>query len=258
MISFTIITCTYNAGGVLKRTLDSVLSQTYGNMEHLIIDGASSDSTLSLVDDYKKEDAECSSKHIIRVVSEKDGGLYYAMNKAIDMVDKDYLVFLNAGDIFSSNDTLQRIAESVPLNEEMPAVLYGDTDIVDDNGAFLRHRRLTPPSKLSWKSFKWGMLVCHQSFYVNSELAGKVHYNTKYHYSADIDWCIRVMKEAENRGMTLQRLNFVVTNYLDGGMSVKNHKASLHERFSVMRENYGLAITIFMHILFVLRAVIKK
>ena len=58
MISFTIITCTYNAGGVLKRTLDSVLSQTYGNMEHLIIDGASSDSTLSLVDDYKKKNAD--------------------------------------------------------------------------------------------------------------------------------------------------------------------------------------------------------
>ena len=140
----------------------------------------------------------------------------------------------------------------------MPGVLYGDTDIVNMEGRFLRHRRLSPPVRLSWRSFKWGMLVCHQSFYARTDIAKQIHYNLEYRYSADVDWCIRIMKEAKRRHLPLRNVNAVITNYLDGGMSIQNHRASLKERFQVMRSHYGLLTTLFVHAWFVVRSLFKK
>ncbi|MBL1935225.1 glycosyltransferase, partial [Klebsiella pneumoniae] len=77
--------------------------------------------------------------------------------------------FLNAGDFLPAADTVSHIVEM--LNGQLPAVLYGDTDIVDGEGRFLHHRRLSPPEKLSWKSFRQGMLVCHQAFYARTDFA---------------------------------------------------------------------------------------
>lgn len=192
------------------------------------------------------------------VVSEKDRGLYDAMNKGIQKATGDYLVFLNAGDVFPSPDTLELVASSVGDGEELPGVLYGNTNIVDDEGHFLRHRRLQPPERLTWRSFRQGMLVCHQAFYARTDLAKANPYNMQYRFSADVDWCIRVMKAAERQGLPLRNVDAVVVNYLDGGMTVKNHRASLRERFRLMRHHYGLLPTLAMHAWFVLRSVLKK
>lgn len=196
--------------------------------------------------------------HEVIVVSEKDRGLYDAMNKGIQKATGDYLVFLNAGDVFPSPDTLELVASSVGDGEELPGVLYGNTDIVDDEGHFLRHRRLQPPERLTWRSFRQGMLVCHQAFYARTDLAKANPYNMQYRFSADVDWCIRVMKAAERQGLPLRNVDAVVVNYLDGGMTVKNHRASLRERFRLMRHHYGLLPTLAMHAWFVLRSVLKK
>ena len=171
MIKFSIITCTYNAESVLQRTLDSVMKQTCCNVEHLIIDGKSKDKTLAMVKAYKHKNDVGESAHEIRVFSEPDKGLYDAMNKGIDRATGDYLVFLNAGDVFPSADTLEYVEGCVGEGEVLPGVLYGDTDIVNMDGRFLRHRRLSPPKKLTWRSFIWGMLVCHQSFYTRTDIA---------------------------------------------------------------------------------------
>lgn len=191
-------------------------------------------------------------------MSEKDRGLYDAMNKGIQKATGDYLVFLNAGDVFPSPDTLELVASSVGDGEELPGVLYGNTDIVDDEGHFLRHRRLQPPERLTWRSFRQGMLVCHQAFYARTDLAKANPYNMQYRFSADVDWCIRVMKAAELQGLPLRNVDAVVVNYLDGGMTVKNHRASLRERFRLMRHHYGLLPTLAMHAWFVLRSALKK
>ena len=258
MIKFTIVTCTYNAEAVLQRTLDSVMKQTYCNIEHLIIDGVSKDKTLTMVKAYQHKNDVGESAHEILVFSEPDKGLYDAMNKGIDRATGDYLIFLNAGDVFSSEDTLEFVEGCVGEGEELPGVLYGDTDIVNMDGHFLRHRRLTPPKRLSWRSFMWGMLVCHQSFYARADIAKGIHYNLDYRFSADVDWCIRIMREAARRHLPLRNVNAVITNCLDGGMSVQNHKASLKERFQVMRSHYGLLTTLFVHAWFVVRGVFKK
>ncbi len=254
MIKFSIITCTYNAAKEVGRTLDSVLAQTYHHVEHLIIDGASKDATMQLVRAYERESEEAENDHELVVISEADSGLYDAMNKGIGMAKGDYVVFLNAGDVFPSPDTLELIAGSVGDGEALPGVLYGDTDIVDNAGRFLRHRRLAPPPEgLSWRSFSEGMLVCHQAFYARTDLAKRNLYDLSYRFSADVDWCIRVMKEAERQGLPLKYVGMVVVNYLDGGLTTKNHRRSLRERFQVMSRHYGLPMTIWKHFTFLFR-----
>ncbi len=258
MIKFTVITCTFNAQSVVRRTLVSVLEQSYPHVEHLIIDGNSGDATMRLVADYAEESARKATSHAIATVSEPDKGLYDAMNKGLRMATGDYLVYLNAGDAFPAKDTLEHIANAVGEGEKLPGVLYGDTDVVNDEGHFVRHRRLSPPRELSWKSFRWGMLVCHQAFYARADLAKAHPYDLRYRYSADVDWCIRIMKDAETRGLPLRNVHAVVVNFLDGGMTTAYHKASLKERFRVMRKHYGLLATLLTHVWFAVRAIFKK
>ena len=257
MIKFTIVTCTFNAEHELQRTLDSVFHQSYADVEHLILDGLSHDRSVEMAQTYKQRSDEARTGHEVVVCSERDSGLYDAMNKGIARATGDYIVFLNAGDTFPSEATLEHIAHSIGDGEALPGVIYGDTDIVNDEGRFLRHRRLQPPTKLTWRSFRNGMLVCHQAFYALTTLAKDNPYNLNYRFSADVDWCIRVMKEAERRHLTLKNVDEVVVNYLDGGMTEKNHRASLRERFSVMRRHYGLPLTLIMHVWFVVRQLKK-
>ncbi len=260
MIRFTIITCTWNAAEVVERTLESVLSQSWAQIEHVIIDGASKDNTLQLVEAYRKRNAEEETEHDIVVVSEPDHGLYDAMNKGLKYANGDYVVFLNAGDVFPNENTLENISNDVNERSDgkLPGVLYGDTNIVDNEGTLLHPRRLAPPENLTWRSFKHGMLVCHQAFYARTDIAKAEPYNLRYRFSADVDWCIRVMKRAEKLNLPLLRLPEVVANYLDGGMTNKNHRASLIERFKVMRHHYGLFTTLAMHAWFVFRAMKGK
>ena len=261
----TVVTVTYNAEQTLERTLQSVASQTYPRVEHLIVDGLSVDGTLSLIQEYAEDNSVCDTPHEIQFIREPDSGLYDAMNKAIDNANGDYLVFLNAGDKFHSDDTLERVVETVSSvhgNEfdeaTWPAVLYGETDIVDDNGVFLRHRRLQTPEVLSWRSFLSGMLVCHQSFYVRTDMARQFHYNLRYRFSGDFDWCIRIMKDAQQQGQSLFNTRMVLTDYLSEGMTTKNHRKSLLERFRIMCRHYGYLTAIGQHLWFVLRLVVKR
>ncbi|MDO4960139.1 MAG: glycosyltransferase family 2 protein [Prevotellaceae bacterium] len=252
MINFTIITCTFNASKYIDRTLNSVRSQSYPHIEHFIIDGVSKDDTVKKAQTYAYD-----SRYPVIVKSEPDKGLYDAMNKGIKLAKGDYIIFLNAGDEFAEEDILTSVAEQLK-GKQFPGVIYGNTDIVDENGNFLRKRRLAPPEKLSWKSFKHGMLVCHQSFYAKTEIAQKVPYNLNYKLSADVDWCIRIMKEAEQQGLALWNTHMTLSSYLEGGMSVKSHRASLKERFKIMSGHYGKIATIGMHLWFVVRAILKR
>jgi glycosyltransferase involved in cell wall biosynthesis len=260
MIKFSVITCTYNASAVLARTLESVLSQSWTQIEHIIIDGASKDNTLAMAQDYSRKNEEEETEHEVVIISEPDRGLYDAMNKGLARATGDYIVYLNAGDVFPSAHTLEQISIDVNNRSDgkLPAVLYGDTNIVDDEGRLLHPRRLAPPENLTWRSFRHGMLVCHQAFYARTDLAQAEPYDLRYRFSADVDWCIRIMKRAEREHLALLRLPQVVVNYLDGGMTNKNHRASLIERFNVMRRHYGLLLTVGMHLWFVVRAVFKK
>ena len=256
MITISYVTVTYNAAAVVQRTLDSVLRQDYPHIRHLIIDGASTDDTLKIVDNYVACSNAAENGHVVLVTSEPDNGIYDAMNKGLRSVTGDYMCFLNAGDFLPTDDTVSRIVEK--LDSQQPAVLYGDTDIVDSEGRFLHHRRLAPPEDLTWRSFRQGMLVCHQAFYVRADFAVQTPYDTTFRYSADVDWCIRIMREAEKENVPLLNLHMVVANYTEEGQTTQHHRESLLERYHVMQHHYGVVQTFFLHCWFVVRAVLYK
>jgi glycosyltransferase involved in cell wall biosynthesis len=241
---FSIITVTYNAGKVLEDTIQSVVFQTYRNVEYIIVDGGSTDNTLDVVHKYQER--------ISKVISEPDKGLYDAMNKGIRMATGDYLCFLNAGDELHENETLQKIVYTLK-GKELPDVIYGETAIVDEEGHFLHMRRLSTPKHLHWKSFKEGMLVCHQAFLTRRELALANPYDLRYRFSADFDWCIRIMKQSKY----LHNTHLTLIDYLNEGMTTQNHKASLKERFRIMTKHYGWISTILHHGWFVIRLFYK-
>lgn len=259
--SITVATVTYNAAQTLQRTLKSVAAQTYPNIEHLIVDGCSKDNTMELVHQYVEQNTRETVPHQINLINEPDKGLYDAMNKAIQAAEGEYLCFLNAGDCFHSPDTLKQLMEQIRWDADPkchPAVLYGETDLVDAEGHFIRHRRLRAPKKLSFRSFLQGMLVCHQSFYVRTDLAREELYDLKYRFSADYDWCIRIMKRARRKHLALYNSNMILTDYLSEGLTTQNHKKSLMERFHIMAHHFGWPAAIGQHIWFVVRSVIKK
>lgn len=240
---FSVITITYNAAQTLEETILSVVSQTYHRIEYIVVDGASTDGTMQIVEQYRDR--------IAQVVSEPDKGLYDAMNKGIALATGDYLVFLNAGDSFHADSTLQKAVQSI-RSKELPDIMYGDTALVDAKRHFVRMRRLSPPDKLHWRSFKQGMLVCHQAFFVKRTLA--LPYDLRYRFSSDFDWCIRMMKRAH----TLHNTHLTLIDYLEEGVTTQNQQASLRERYRIMARHYGHISTFAHHVWFVVRAAVKK
>jgi len=101
-------------------------------------------------------------------------------------------------------------------------------------------------------------VVCHQAFYARADIARRTAYDTALRLSADVDWCIRVMKECDSEGLPLAYTGTVVADFMGGGMSATSHKASLKERFRVMCRHYGTPQTIVLHLCFALRAIIKR
>lgn len=237
---FSIITVCYNAADTIGRTIESIDAQTFGDYEHFIVDGKSSDDTLAIIKSHP--DARRSW------VSERDGGIYDAMNKGMSKTTGDYLIFLNAGDKFHSPDTLAIIAKAIEDNNK-PGIVYGQTDIVDNEGRFLRPRHLSAPEVLTLRSFADGMLVCHQSFVSLRRIA--TPYRLKYRFSADYDWCIGCLQHSRhNVGLT----DTVFTDYLDEGATTRNRRASLIERFRIMCFYYGTVPTVLRHVKFAFRA----
>ncbi len=241
MPTFSIITVTYNAEKVVERTLQSVAKQTYPNIEHIIIDGASKDKTLALIQNskFKVQKFTC--------VSEPDKGLYDAMNKGLQRAAGDYVWFLNAGDKLHSNTTIEKVANRVSQFNDLPDIIYGETNLVSDAGEFLAPRRLKAPKRLTWRSFSMGMLVCHQSFVAKRSIAPV--YDLQYRLVADFDWCIRCLQSAKS----IFNTQLVLSDFLTEGLSAQKRKASLKERFRIMLRYYGIAPTTLRHAWFALR-----
>ncbi len=241
---FSIITITYNAQSTLEPTMQSVAEQTYRDFEHLIVDGASKDSTVEIARRHALPDKT-------KIFSEPDRGLYDAMNKGLAKARGKYLIFLNAGDAFHSADTLQTIAEAAAIND-FPGVIYGQTQLVDSGRHRIGDRHLTAPEHLTTDSFKNGMLVCHQAFVARRDIAPT--YDLGYRFSADFDWCIRCLKNSEKNVLVPE----IIIDYLSEGITTANRKASLKERFRIMSKHYGLASTALRHLKFIPRFISNR
>lgn len=239
----SIITITYNAAETIKPTLISVAEQSFDNFEHLIIDGASTDGTLSVA---RKNGVEG-----LRIISEPDRGLYDAMNKGLANARGDYVIFLNAGDAFHTPETLSHYADAA---NSKPDIIYGDTVIVDKERNVIGPRHLSAPNVLHLDSFSKGMLICHQAFMVRRVLAPQ--YDLSYRFSSDYDWTIRCI--ARTTPEKCVNLHEVTIEYLSDGLTDKNKIASLKERFRIMARHYGAATAVANHFTFIFRAVKRK
>jgi glycosyltransferase involved in cell wall biosynthesis len=234
---FSIITVTWNAAAVIRPTLESVQRQTSTDYELLIIDGASTDETLSLV--------RAASIGALRVFSEPDKGLYDAMNKGIARARGQYLIFLNAGDAFADDTVLARLAV---LAVDGPGVIYGQTQLVDEQRHVVGQRHLTAPKRLNVDSFLRGMVVCHQAFVARRDLVPQ--YDLRYRLSADYDWCIRVLERSSSNAYAGRS---PIISYLADGMTTRHHRASLWERFRIMCRHYGTGMALLAHLSFIPR-----
>ena len=240
----SIITVTYNAGAVIEPTLKSVEEQTFRDFEHIIVDGKSSDDTLSIISRYTYPELEAHSK--------PDNGIYHGMNRGLQYAKGQYLVFLNAGDRFADKDTLAKYAEAA-LNNDAD-IIYGDTVIVNGEGEIKGPRHLSSPSILSYKSYLGGMLICHQAFMVRKEIAPL--YSREFKLSADYEWCLECISRSRLSGRI--NLKTVTIHYLEGGMSQKKKLQSLKERFLIMKRRYGLLPTLKAHLSFIPMAIHRR
>lgn len=226
----SVITIVYNNVKDIERTMLSILNQTYSNIEYIVIDGASNDGTLEIIKKYENR--------IAKLISEKDKGIYDAMNKGLALATGDYVLFMNSGDEIYELDTVEKIFATAPNAD----IYYGETEMYDENWQSLGRRRHQAPEHFTWESFKYGMSISHQAIYIKRSLTEP--YNLQYKYSADIDWIIKIAKKASS----IVNTHLYVAKYLVGGMSKKKHRESLKERFQIFSHYYGLVSNIINHV----------
>ncbi len=227
----SVITVVYNNVKHIERTLISVVNQTYQHIEYIVIDGVSTDGTLDVIKKYKN--------NISHFVSEKDQGIYDAMNKGLAAATGDYVIFMNSGDEFYDVKTVADVFATLDGAD----IYYGETEMINEAGESLGQRRHKAPAQFTWRSFKFGMSVSHQAIYIRRSLVD--NYDSRYQLSADIDWIIKAAKKAK----TIVNVNRYVARYLVGGMSKTKHRQSLQERFDIMKRYYGLVPTVFNHLI---------
>lgn len=225
----SIITIVYNNVHDIERTLLSVLGQTYPNIEYIVIDGASTDGTLDILRKYESS--------LGKLVSEKDKGIYDAMNKGLELAQGDYVLFMNSGDEIYAADTVGKVFASEPDGD----IYYGETEMFDENWNSLGQRRHKAPDNFSWKDFRYGMSISHQAIYIRKSLTEP--YDLHYKLSSDIDWILKAAKKAGK----IVNTGIYVAKYLVGGMSKKRHRQSLIERFHIFSKHYGLIPNLFNH-----------
>jgi glycosyltransferase involved in cell wall biosynthesis len=227
--TLSVITIVYNNVRDIERTILSVLNQTYPNIEYIVIDGKSTDGTLHIIEKYKTR--------IEKLISEKDEGIYDAMNKGLNAATGDYVIFMNSGDEFFEAGTVEKVFAISPDAD----IYYGETEMINDEGQSLGQRRHKAPKQFTWRNFKYGMSISHQAIYIRRSLT--TPYDRQYQLSADINWIISAAKKAK----TIVNVNRYVAKYLVGGMSKTKHRQSLQERFNIMKQYYGLIPTVLNH-----------
>ncbi len=228
-IKLSVITIVYNNVEAIERTMLSVLNQTYQNIEYILIDGASKDGTIDVINLYKDR--------LAQFVSEPDKGIYDAMNKGLALATGDYVLFMNSGDEIYSPETVTAVFAAAPSGD----IYYGETEMFDENWKSLGQRRHRAPERFDWHSFKFGMNVSHQAIYIKRSLTQP--FDLKYKYSSDIDWILKAAKKSSS----IVNTHLYVAKYLVGGISKQKHLASLKERFKILSHYYGFIPNVIHH-----------
>ncbi|MFT3949699.1 MAG: glycosyltransferase family 2 protein [Agriterribacter sp.] len=222
-MKLSIITATYNSAATLADTLECIQNQDHPDIEHIIIDGGSSDDTINIIKRYS---------HISRFISEKDKGIYDAMNKGIAMAGGNIIGILNSDDVYASPDILSIVAQTFEENPEAMA-LYADLQFVqrDDMSKVVRSWKAGTYKK---SSFYYGWMPPHPTFFVRKEVYDKVGaFNISLGSAADYELMLRILLK---HNIKATYLNKVIIKMRMGGVStgsLKNRiKANQQDRMA--------------------------
>ena len=225
-MKISIITITYNSASSLQRALDSVQSQTYKDIEHVIIDGASTDGTREMIEAYAEQHKN------VKWVSEKDNGIYDAINKGIRLATGDVIGFLHSDDVLYSPDSIGQIAAAFEQNQA--DVVYGDLQYMRGNKVVRRWKS----NAFNPRALKYGWMPPHPTVYVRREVYQQVgEYDSWFRISADYDMILRIFTAGYNTHYIPEVLVCMET----GGASNKNTKARLSktmEDYIVLKKNH--------------------
>lgn len=233
----SIVTVVFNGEEFLEETIQSVINQTYDNVEYIIIDGGSTDGTVDIIKKYEDR--------IDYWVSEKDSGIYDAMNKGISLFQGQYIWFINAGDLLYNTDILKSIFNINCIADSY----YGRTALIKKNNVIAKITNI--PNVLSWKSMSRGMVISHQSIIFHRNKV--VLYNLNYNVVSDHDWIIQILKNCDsiiNTDLTLSR-------YLLDGFSEANFGICWIERIQIIKNHYS-SFTVFFNYLIYFKEKVKK
>ena len=212
----SIITITYNAENTIFNSLNSVLSQSHKNIEHIIIDGGSKDNTLKICKNFP---------HISKIVSEPDKGVYDAFNKGLKLATGDIIGFLNSDDVFFNENSVQEIVNAFSNNEK--DIVYGNLDYVNEQGKVIRN----------WKSksyeiglIKKAWMPAHPTFYCKKEVYNRLGgYNDSFKIGGDFELCLRYL---EVNKVPSFYLNKKLVKMLVGGIS----NSGLKSKWTIYKE----------------------
>lgn len=234
-MKISIITATYNSEAHIADCVRSVNSQTYDNIEHIIIDGASKDNTVKIIEE--------TPNRVAKIVSEPDKGIYDAMNKGINLATGDVIGILNSDDFFTSNDVTETVADA--FNNNDIDALYGDVHFVDPND-LNKCVRYYSSAIFKPSLFRFGFMPAHPSFYMKRECYEKHGlYALDYKISSDFDLLVRyILKEKIN--CKYLKKDFVTMR--TGGVSTENFnsRVTLNREIVKACKKYGIKTNMFL------------
>lgn len=214
-MKISIITVSYNSAMTIRDTIDSVLSQSYKNIEYIVVDGASKDSTMAIVNEYGDK--------ISKVVSEPDKGIYDAMNKGISFATGDVIGILNSDDFYESNDVVESVADSFSSSQDSQ-VVFGDVVFVNADDLKTVTRFYAAGKFRPWK-LRFGWMPPHPATFVRAGAYKEIGpYSEEYKISADYEMFIRLLLVHKYE---FSRLDKVLVRMRAGGVSTSGIKSSL-------------------------------
>lgn len=241
---FSIITVVYNEKNNIEKTINSVINQTFNNYEYIIIDGKSTDGTIEII---KKH-----NEYIDYFISEKDYGIYDAMNKGINASTGKYCIFMNGGDLFYSNETLQIISNQIQTSIIEPLFIYGDAFEEDfKNNLIYKKSR-------NHKYMFYGMFTHHQSMLYSLNLIKnkQLNYDLKYKIASDYEFTLKNIKQINNSSILY--VNVPICIFSTGGVSTINANSGFKEQFNIKIKYFPLVIVLIFSCIQYILILIKK